>query len=252
MIEITMNGRKIMAKKNQTILGVARENKIKIAHLCFHPALKPSGSCKLCGVEVLSPDGKPRVMLACILKVKKNLEIKTESERVTAHREKAFNKLLQMAPESERIRTLAKAFGVTVTPLPSECILCQLCIRVCNDIVKARALKMVKTQAGSQVMPGEGECIGCGTCANLCPTQIIKVRDQDNVRTISLKGQIIGQLPLEWCEGCGKMYATANFLKHVAESTQTHPDTKEHHHLCPECIKLMSNQAVNEGAHLKK
>lgn len=252
MIEITINGRKMMAKADQTILSVARENRIKIAHLCFHPALKPSGSCKLCGVEVVSSAGKPRVMLACILKVKKNLEIKTESERVTAHREKAFNELLQMAPESERIRTLARAFGVTVTPPPSECILCQLCIRVCNDIVKARALKMVKTRAGRQVMPGEGECIGCGTCANLCPTQIIKVRDQDNVRTVSLKGQIIGQLPLEWCEGCGKMYATANFLKHVAESTQTHPDTKAHHHLCPECIKLMSNQAVNEGEHLKK
>ena len=241
-----------MAQKNQTLLSVARENKIKIPQLCFHPALKPSGSCKLCGVEVRSSADKKVVMLACILKVKEGLEIQTESELVTAHREKAFNKLLQMAPESDRIRNLAKEFGVAVMPPPSECILCRLCIRVCNDIVKARALKMVKTQNGNQVVPGEGDCIGCGTCANLCPTNIIKVRDQDNVRTVSLKGQRIGQLPLEWCEGCGKMYATANFLKHVAESTLAHPDTKTHPHLCPDCTKLMSNRASSEREHLRR
>jgi NADH dehydrogenase/NADH:ubiquinone oxidoreductase subunit G len=252
MIEITLNGQKIMAKKNQTILQVARENKIKIPQLCFHPALKPSGSCKLCGVEVRSSADKKVVMLSCILKVKEDIEIQTESELVTAHREKAFNKLLQMAPESERIRNLAKEFGVAVMPPPSECILCRLCIRVCNDIVKARALKMVKTETGNQVMPGDGDCIGCGTCANLCPTKIIKVRDQDNVRTVSIKDRIIGQLPLEWCEGCGNMYATTNFLKHVAESTLTHLDTKAHPHLCPDCTKLMSNRALNEGEHLRK
>ncbi len=252
MIEIKINDRKILAKENQTILGVAKENQIKIPHLCFHPALKPSGSCKLCGVEVGSPSGKQVVMLSCILKVKENLEIKTESKLVDTHREKAFNKLLQMAPDSIRIRDLAKEFGVTVTPPPNGCIRCRLCIRVCNEIVKSRALKMVKTEEGSQVMPGEGTCIGCGTCANLCPTNTIRIDDLDSVRTISIKGRIIGQLPLEWCEGCGKMYATSNFLKHVAQSTTSHPDTKEHHHLCTSCIKLMSNRASTEREHLTK
>jgi bidirectional [NiFe] hydrogenase diaphorase subunit len=252
MIEIKIDGKKILAKKNQTILEAAKENKIKIPHLCFHPALKPSGSCKLCGVEVASPTGKQVVMLSCILKAKENLEIKTESELVKVHREKAFNKLLQMAPDSDRIRALAKEFGVSVTPPPNGCIQCRLCVRVCNEIVKARALKMEKTDHGSQVVPGEGDCIGCGTCANLCPTNTIRINDRDNVRIISLKGQIIGQLPLEWCEGCGSMYATANFLKHVAKSTQTHPDTKEHHKLCSSCIKLMSDRALNEGEHLRK
>ncbi len=252
MIEIIINGRTLVAKEGQTILGAARENKIKIPHLCFHPALKPSGSCKLCGVEVKSPSGRQVVMLSCILKAKENLEIKTESALVSAHREKAFNTLLQMAPESTRIRNLAKEFGVAVTPPPNGCIRCRLCIRVCNEIVKARALKMVKTPEGSFVAAGEGDCIGCGTCANLCPTNTIKINDQDSVRTISIKGQIIGQLPLEWCEGCGKMYATTNFLKHVAESTLNHPDTKEHHHLCSSCIKLMSNRASTEREHLRK
>lgn len=252
MIEIMINGQTIQAEKNHTILQVAKENQIKIPQLCFHPALKPSGSCKLCGVEVSLAHGKHLVMLSCILKVKENLEIKTDSPLVKATREKAFNRLLQMAPDSSRIRTLAREFKVVVTPPPNGCIRCRLCIRVCNEIVKAKALKMVKTDKGHQVVAEAGCCIGCGTCANLCPTQIIQVRDVGNVRTVSIKQEIIGQLPLERCEGCGKMYATANFLKHVEEINLSHLDTKEHHHLCPSCIKLMSNRAITERDRIKK
>jgi len=252
MIEITINDQKILADENQTILKAAKANGIKIPHLCYHPALKPSGSCKLCGVEVTSPTGKQVVMLSCILKVKENLSVKTDSDLVKTAREKAFNKLLQMAPDSERIRNLAQEFNVSVTPPPNSCIRCRLCIRVCSEIVKAGALKMVKTDHGSQVVPNPGCCIGCGTCANLCPTKIIKVEDQDNVRTVSIKDQIIGQLPLQRCEGCGTMYATSNFLKHVEEICLPHPDTKEHHYLCPACARLMSNRVVTEREKIKK
>lgn len=252
MIDITIDDKTISANENKTILQVARENKIRIPHLCFHPALKPSGSCKLCGVEVASPTGKQVVMLSCILKVKENLVVRTDSELVKINRQKAFNKLLQMAPDSSRIRNLAKEFGVSISPPPNGCIRCRLCIRVCNEIVKAKALKMVKTENGSRVVPNPGCCIGCGTCANLCPTDIIKVTDVDNVRTISIKEEIIGQLPLERCEGCGKMVATINFLKHVEEINLVHPDTKEHHNLCPACIKLMSNRARTERDKITK
>jgi len=252
MINIIIDNKKISAKENQTILQVAKENGIKIPHLCFHPALKPSGACKLCGVEITTPYGKQVVMLSCILNTKDNLVIKTNSKRVKAHREKAFTKLLQLAPDSSRIRTLAKEFDIVVPPPPNSCIRCRLCIRVCSEIVKAKALKMEKTEHGSQVVPNPGCCIGCGTCANLCPTNIIKVEDQDNVRTVSIKGEIIGQLPLERCEGCGKMYTTTNFLKHVEEITLPHPDTKDHHNLCSSCIKLMSNRTITERDKMKK
>ncbi len=252
MIDIIIDNKKISAREGQTILQVAKENNIKIPHLCFHPALKPSGSCKLCGVEVTSPSGKQVVMLSCIIKVKEDIIVKTDSKLVQAKRENAFNKLLQLAPDSSRIRNLAKEFDVSVTPPPNGCIRCRLCIRVCNEIVEAKALKMVKTKTGSMVVANAGRCLGCGTCANLCPTRIIKVVDKDNVRTVSIKDQVIGQLPMERCEGCSTMYTTSSFLKHVEEVNLSHPDTKEHHKLCPSCIKLMSNRAVTEKERIKK
>ncbi|MCP3873641.1 MAG: 4Fe-4S dicluster domain-containing protein [Desulfobacteraceae bacterium] len=252
MIDITIDDKKISAKKDQTILQLAQENGIKIPHLCFHAALKPSGSCKLCGVEVASPSGKQVVMLSCIIKAKKNLIVKTNSALVKAKREEAFNKLLQMAPESSTIRNLAKQFDVSVTSPPNGCIRCRLCIRVCNEVIKAKALKMVKTENGNMVVPQAGRCIGCGTCANLCPTNIIKMVDEGSVRTVSIKEEVIEQLPLERCEGCGKMFATSDFQEFVKESIATHPDTKELHMLCPSCKKSMSNIVKTERERMKK
>ena len=251
-VKILLDGRELEVKEDQTVLQAAKEHGIRIPHLCSHPALKPSGACKLCGVEVVSPGGKPTVVLSCILKVKENLEIRTDSKAVLTQRKKAFNKLLQMAPDASKIRHLAREWGVAVTPPPDGCIRCRLCIRVCNDIVGSRALKMVTDENGTRVMPVPGRCIGCGTCANLCPTGLIRVSDQEGVRTVSIKDEIIGRLPLERCEGCGNRYATENFLKHVESSMHGHPDTKEHHHLCPSCIKLLSNRAVTERKRIRK
>ena len=104
MIEITIDDTPITAEEGTTILQAARANGIAVPHLCYHPALKPSGACKLCGVEVASPSGRQVIMLSCILKVKQGLVIKTDSPLVVQHRIKAFAKLLNLAPDSERIR----------------------------------------------------------------------------------------------------------------------------------------------------
>jgi predicted molibdopterin-dependent oxidoreductase YjgC len=252
MIEISINGNPIACKEHQTVLEAARGNGIDIPHLCYHPALKPSGACRVCGVEVTSPTGRQTVMLSCLLKVKPGLTVLTDSPMVSAHRQTAFERLIQLAPHARRIRDLAERYQVDLPPEPDECIRCRLCIRVCHEIVKIGALKMEKTPAGGRVVKGDGQCIGCGTCANICPTDVIQVTDKDNVRTVSIQGETIGQLPLARCEACGRMFATADFLTRVSHIDPAHPDTKEHHNLCPGCIKLMSTRARTEQAHLKK
>jgi len=252
MIEIFINNAAIPCTEDQTVLEAARKQGIDIPHLCYHPALKPSGACRICGVEVTSPTGRQTVMLSCVLKAKPGMEILTDSPLVRSHRQKAFVRLFRMAPQAHRIRDLAHRYQVDLPPEPDGCIRCRLCIRVCQEIVKAGALKMEKTAAGSQVTRGDGQCIGCGTCANLCPTGVIQVTDHDSVRTVAIQERTVGQLPLERCEACGRMYATSDFLNRVSHISPDHPDTKEHHSLCPACVKLMSTRAVTEKAHLKK
>jgi predicted molibdopterin-dependent oxidoreductase YjgC len=250
MIEITINGLTVAAKNGDTVLNTARKQGIPIPHLCFHPALKPSGACRLCGVET-GPAAKKKIMLSCILKVKPGLEIRTESDLVTAHRQAAFDKLLSMAPDSEQIRALAEQFNVTLPPKPDGCIRCRLCVRVCSDVIGARAIAMVKTQTGTRVGPGDGDCIGCGTCANLCPTQFITVEDRDNIRTVFTGDRILSRLPLERCDACGIRYATAPFLGHVADSTKDLVHVGQGRKFCPECTRVMSSR-THTHAHVSK
>jgi len=243
MIEITIDNKTIRADENQTLLQAAKANGIDIPHLCYHPALKPSGSCKLCGVEVVSHSHKKVVVLSCVLKLKPGLEVKTSTDLVREARKKAMNRLLQMAPYSRRIKAIADKYNIETLPVPDGCIHCWLCVQVCNDVIHAGALKIEKTAAGSFVKAEPGKCIGCGSCANICPTDLIKVEDHDNIRTVSINNEIIGNLPLERCEACGQMFATSTFLNHVEISTGNHPHVKDHHRYCPNCVKLISVKA---------
>jgi bidirectional [NiFe] hydrogenase diaphorase subunit len=241
-VEIIVDDKPYLVDSKMTVLEALKSHHFDIPTLCFHPALKPSGACRLCSVEVVAKSGKTITMLSCILPVKNGLEIKTNGDLVKQARIRAFGNLVQMAPQSRKIRDLAKKHGIDLGPPPDGCIRCRLCIRVCREIVGPGALKMEKREGIKFVVPIPDACIGCGTCANLCPTQVIKVEDLENVRTISIRDEVIGRHPLENCEGCGKRFATPKFLKHISDRTAPHPDVKLHHRYCQTCAKLFSDR----------
>ncbi len=242
MVKVTIDGENLEAEDGSTFLAVARSRGISIPTLCYHPALKPSGSCKLCAVEITSKAGHPITMLSCALRVKDGMSVRTQSELVNKVRARAFRDLLEMAPQAIAIRKMAEEYGVDLDPPPDGCIRCRLCIRVCKEIVGAGALKMEKRQDRNFVVTAENFCIGCGTCVNICPTGVIRLEDLDGVRTISIRDEVIGRHILECCEACGKSFATQRFIKHIEERTLHHPDVKEHHQYCPTCAKLFSGR----------
>lgn len=241
-IALTIDDKTLNTENGMTVLEVAKKNGISIPTLCYHPAVKPSGSCRLCAVEVESRTGRRMVMLSCVLKAKEGMSVRTVGERVDRARVQAFRKLLAMAPQSDSIRALAEANGIDLGPRPDGCIRCRLCIRVCKEIVGPGALEMSKRDGHEHVVPVEGRCIGCGTCANICPTSAIQMEDRGNVRTISIRDEVIGRHPLQRCEGCGSLFATPRFLEHIHERVTPHPDLKEHHTYCPTCTKLLSRR----------
>jgi NADPH-dependent glutamate synthase beta chain and related oxidoreductases len=59
---------------------------------------------------------------------------------------------------------------------PDKCILCGLCVRVCDEMMGRTALGLVDRGFDSIVKPAldlplkETDCISCGQCINLCPT----------------------------------------------------------------------------------
>ena len=245
MVNIKINDQEHEVEGGIRLLTILREKEYKVPSLCFHTALTPSASCKLCVVEVKLKDKPPVTKLSCAIKTREGMEVVTESAMVYKLRNLAIGNLLKMAPRSKAIIEIGEEFDLITGVIPDGCIRCRLCMRVCSEIIGARALKMVKRKGMNFVVPREGgHCIGCGTCANICPTDAIQLVEKNSVRTIMIRDEVIGRHPLERCEICGKLFATPKFLHHVQEQEDSvdHPDVKEHHKLCSNCAKLYSKR----------
>ncbi len=80
MVKITINGREISTEAGSTILRAAQQADIYIPTLCDHPALIPSGACRMCVVEIL---GQRNLQSSCSFPVTDGMVIETESKRVT-------------------------------------------------------------------------------------------------------------------------------------------------------------------------
>jgi predicted molibdopterin-dependent oxidoreductase YjgC len=241
-IRIRVNDRELEAAEGENLLRVLQAADVRLPALCFHPALKkPTGVCRLCTVEIALPGRAPEAKRACLVKASAGLAVQTESVAVNAAREKALRALVKQAPQSERLIRMAQEFGIRIDPAPDGCIRCLLCERVCREVVGAGALRLAKRGGQRLIEPIEGRCIGCGTCANVCPTHVIHVHDEENVRTVSIRAEVIGRHPLATCEGCGKRFATPKFLEVAHDrAVDHHPDVKEHHRFCPDCAKRLS------------
>jgi heterodisulfide reductase subunit A len=92
--------------------------------------------------------------------------------------------LLSRCPNVPVVQDLALEYGVKEPPYPvknpdEKCILCGLCVRVCNDMVKAHVLNFsnhgVERVVGPPFMEKTRECIGCGACTIVCPTGAIEI-----------------------------------------------------------------------------
>ena len=246
MVPILVNGRSHEAEEGQRLLPVLRDMGLKIPSLCFHNSLTPSAACKLCVVEVKVSEKPPRPRLSCATRVSAGMEVTTDSALVYQMRSKALGDLLKMAPNAEAIHRLGREFGLSTGIRPDGCIRCRLCIRVCSEIIGAKALKMEKRGGLKYVVPSEtGDCIGCLTCTNICPTGAIRFEDNDRARTILIRDEVVARHALERCDICGQQFATAKFLEHVRAGEKSHPEEKSGHTHCPTCAKLYYRKNLN-------
>ncbi len=239
MIRVNINGREIVTEPGRTILEVAREVGIEIPTLCNHESLPPYAACRFCIVEV-AYKGVTRYRASCILPVEEGMEIKTHSERVLKIRRILAELMLARCPESDVIRDLAYSVGVgscrfdrprgekapcqvcgacrvreqmrigPVDGVPSTfvgkggCILCGMCVRLCDDVMKIGALTFegrgMKRRVTTPFREPSEACITCGACSSICPTgaiELMRIRAQPPVPIPSeFECGLVGRKPI--------------------------------------------------------
>lgn len=178
MIHLTIDDKQLEVHEGRTILEACREHGIQVPTLCYHPALEPSGACRLCMVEVSQGGRKPRLVASCIYPCEEGVVVKTDTTVVQQSRRVIAELLLAGSSNSPEIVALANELGVKEVRyhLPEEdaCVLCGLCVRACNEIVGVSAISVIQRGIAKKVATPfqvtSSRCIGCGTCVLICPT----------------------------------------------------------------------------------
>jgi len=184
LIKVTIDERDTLVKRDTTILQAASDLGIDIPTLCHHPALEPYGACRLCTVEVIR-DGWSRLVTACNYPIRQEIDVLTASEQVVRGRKMIVELLWARCPEAENLQELAARYNIEkprfVLREGELCYLCGLCVRLCNEIVGARAISFVSRgvdrEVGTPFYKVSEACIACGACEFICPTGAIKVTD---------------------------------------------------------------------------
>ena len=185
MITVTIDGQKIEVEKEITILKAADKLGIKIPTLCYNELIEPYAACRLCIVEVIRGK-RSRLVTACNYPLRQPVEVRTNSERVMKLRRMNLELLMARAPAAKIVQDLAAGMGVEKTRFtidnPEEtCILCGLCVQVCENLVGTSAISFTnrgpdrKVATPYDVTPEV--CILCGACAHFCPTGHIQMTD---------------------------------------------------------------------------
>lgn len=214
VVTLKIDGVECSARDDQSVLDVAREHNLFIPSLCNMKGLSSPGSCRLCLVEV---KGQNALAAACVTKVTEGMEVRTTSPLLESYRRMTLEMLFVernhvcsvcVANGRCELQDLAVKLGVDHVELQyldpkvpvdashprffldhNRCVLCQRCVRVCDEIEGAHVWDLkgrgIETRVGSGLNSPWGEdetCTSCGKCVAVCPTG-----------ALSEKGRAVGE-----------------------------------------------------------
>jgi formate dehydrogenase major subunit len=90
-VEIELNGRRLLARPEQTLLQVAEAQGLRIPTLCHDPRLEPYASCWVCVVRV---EGAKGFVPACSTEVRQGMRVVTDDADLRATRRMALELML--------------------------------------------------------------------------------------------------------------------------------------------------------------
>ncbi len=210
-VSLTINGQIIEVPEGTSVMRAAMMATIPIPKLCATDSLEPYGSCRLCLVEIEGRRGYPA---SCTTPVEPGMVVRTESEQLQKLRQGVMELYLSDHPldcltcpanGDCELQTMAGHIGVREVRYgvgvaagahhtddevdqsnpyfafdPSKCIVCNRCVRACEEVQGTFALTVEHRGFDSRIAAGpfenfmQSECVSCGACVQACPTATLQ------------------------------------------------------------------------------
>jgi formate dehydrogenase major subunit len=201
MPSVKIDNRIFSFEEGMHILELLQNNAIKIPALCYDDRLSLSSVCRSCLVKI---NGEPHWQPSCRTLLSDGMEIETTSLEIENYRKDIIRMMAKNYSQSAVKEFPQKDFHYWLdhynitAELPSDiqtqkdtshpyiqvdmsqCIMCERCIRICDEVQGQFVWHMLRRGDEEQIVPdsnglfGESSCVSCGACADTCPTGAIE------------------------------------------------------------------------------
>jgi formate dehydrogenase major subunit len=207
-VTLEIDGNEVTVPAGTSLMRAAVDAGIRVPKLCATDSLEPFGSCRLCLVEI---DGRKGFPASCTTPAEAGMKVRTQTPRLQDLRKGVMELYISDHPldcltcSANGNCELQDMAGVTglrnvrygvdganhlnskkdeSNPYfsydPSKCIVCNRCVRACEETQGTFALTISGRGFDSRVSPGqdqafmESECVSCGACVEACPTATLQ------------------------------------------------------------------------------
>ncbi|MGI9134086.1 MAG: 2Fe-2S iron-sulfur cluster-binding protein, partial [Rhodoferax sp.] len=220
-VSLEIDGTQVSVPVGTSLMRAAAEAGIQIPKLCATDTLEPFGSCRLCLVEI---EGKKGFPSSCTTPAESGMKVRTQTQKLQSLRKGVMELYISDHPldcltcaanGDCELQTMAGVTGLRevrygvgaelggahhldckkdqsnpyFTYDPAKCIVCNRCVRACEEVQGTFALTITGRGFASRVAAGQSQpfmqsdCVSCGACVAACPTATL----QEN--TVIARGQ---------------------------------------------------------------
>ena len=210
LVTLEIDGVAVTVPAGTSVMRAAAEAGIGVPKLCATDSLEPFGSCRLCLVEIEGRRGYPA---SCTTPAEAGMKVRTQSGKLGDLRRGVMELYISDHPldcltcptnGNCELQDMAGVVGLRevryadgaggAAPIaththmkkdesnpyftydPSKCIVCNRCVRACEETQGTFALTISGRGFDSRVSAGtsqpfmESDCVSCGACVQACPT----------------------------------------------------------------------------------
>jgi len=204
LITLEIDGKIMTVPKGTSVMRAAVESGVQIPKLCATDSLNSFGSCRLCVVEIEGRKGYPA---SCTTPVENGMKVKTQTDKLANIRRGVMELYISDHPldcltcptnGNCELQDMAGVVGLRevrygyegsnhldlkkdesnpyFTYDPAKCIVCNRCVRACEETQGTFALTIDGRGFESRVAASQNEsfmdseCVSCGACVQACPT----------------------------------------------------------------------------------